>query len=138
MRLACIFTDTRHPIAIGHVRARAFPSYNFEIMQKERASVESEDDRGTRWYVTDYRAECRVLCQGGCHNRLHLPHESPGNTWIYLPSPINYPFPICPPYTLPSPTFPPYPLSSNESGKNEATSLSLSFFKTNVYIISID
>lgn len=80
VQLACIFTDTRHPIAIEHVRARAraFPSYNFEIMQKERVRAwwARREDRGTRWYVTDYRAECRVLCQGGCRQRLHLPHES--------------------------------------------------------------
>ena len=52
----------------------------------------------TRSYVTDYRLECRVLCQGGCQRRLHLPHESPpGNTeFIYRFESVNYPLQICP------------------------------------------
>lgn len=53
-------------------------------------------DRSTRSYVTDYLLQCRVLCQGACHERLHLPHESPGDTkFIYRFESVNYPFRIC-------------------------------------------
>lgn len=53
-------------------------------------------DRNTRSYVTDYLLQCRVLCQGACRERLHLPHESPGDTkFIYRFESVNYPFRIC-------------------------------------------
>ena len=102
VQLACIFTDTRHPIAIEHVRARAraFPSYNFEIMQKGRVRAWwARGERGSRHEMVRDRLSSGMSRSVSRWMPVEIASASritPGNTgFIYLLESVNYPFPIC-------------------------------------------